>query len=162
VIEYKQGAAKKLADSIYTRASIDIERQAGSESCSESTASDSSSSSDGRCHRTSSGRSNASVEEKDQSTHGDAATHGEKLFILLCRDSGNETRLRHADVSKTLCDYSSYQVLHAQYYGRLKGFWKWLVLREIFSVEFVKVSRSSYSRMTFADPIVPLVLGDKC
>ena len=53
IIEYKQGAAQLLADSIDTRASIDTDRQAGSELCSESSASDSSTSTKRHCQRTS-------------------------------------------------------------------------------------------------------------
>lgn len=138
-IEYKQGAAQKLADSIDTRASINIEREAGSEFCAESSTSDSSASQDGSCQLTSKGRHSLGVETKDQPIVEDSNCQENKEFILLCQDRGNDTRLYHADVTKTLCDYSSYHVLHAQYYGRLKGFWTWLTLREIFSIEFVKV-----------------------
>lgn len=128
-----------LADSIDIRASIDIEREAGSEFCSESGTSESSASSIGSCQLTSKGRYKLGIETKNQNTIEDFTCQEKKEFILLCRDSGNDTRLYHADVSKTPYDYSSYHVLHAQYYGRLKGFWTWLKLREIFSIECVKV-----------------------
>jgi hypothetical protein len=139
IIEYKQGAAQELADSIDTRASIDIEREAGSEFCSESSTSNSSASSNGSCQLTSKGRHSLGVETKDQPIVEGSTCQEKKEFILLCQDRGNDTKLYHADVSKKLCDYSSYHVLHAQYYGRLKGFWAWLTLREILSIEFVKV-----------------------
>ena len=94
----------------------------------------------GSCQLTSKGRYNLGVEKKDQPLVEDSTCREKKEFILLCQGRGNDTRLYHADVSKTSCDYSSYHVLHAQYYERLKGFWIWLTLREIFSIEFVKVS----------------------
>lgn len=139
IIEYKPGVAQTLADSIDARASIDIEREAGSEFCSEYSTSDSSVSSTGSCHLTSKGKNNISLGTRDRPQVEESTIREKKEFILLCQDRGKDTKLYHADVSKTLCDYSFYHVLHRQYYGRLKGFWTWLALREISSVEFVRV-----------------------
>ncbi|KUJ18597.1 uncharacterized protein LY89DRAFT_667676 [Mollisia scopiformis] len=129
VIEYKKGAAQELANSFDTRASVDIEREAGAESYSESRTSDRS----GR-------HSRLDVKTEEQHTMGSSTYRRKKEFILMCQESGKDTRLYHADISETLCDYSSYYVLHAQYYGRLKGSWTWLTLKEISSVKFVKFS----------------------
>ncbi|KAF8860558.1 hypothetical protein BDZ45DRAFT_648623, partial [Acephala macrosclerotiorum] len=103
IIEYKQGAAQKLADSIDTRASIDIEREAGSEFCSESSTSDSSASPNGSCQLTSKGRHSLGIETKDRPIVEDSTCREKKEFILLCQDRGNYTRLYHAEVSKALC-----------------------------------------------------------
>jgi hypothetical protein len=81
VIEHKPGAAQKLAESVDTGHSIDIERQTSSESWAESSASGSSSSSSSSWsgQRISKCRNNAGiegVETKEQASAGGRSARG--------------------------------------------------------------------------------------
>ncbi|CZT41816.1 uncharacterized protein RSE6_01609 [Rhynchosporium secalis] len=78
VVEYVEGAAQRVAEAL--NASIDVEREVGSNSTSEASGFDSS----GEAHLALS----------------DYAARSAKQFILLCRTHGNTARLHHADVSE--------------------------------------------------------------
>jgi hypothetical protein len=59
-------------------------------------------------------------------------------YILLCKQNGRDARLHHADITQAPCDNSTYNVLHRIYYGRYPNIWRWITLREIYSIDFVK------------------------
>lgn len=62
-----------------------------------------------------------------------------KEFILLCRPSGQEILLKHANVTNTPCDRSTYEMLHRKHFGKYHIYIKWMYLTEISSVDFTKV-----------------------
>jgi hypothetical protein len=71
----------------------------------------------------------------------------EKEFVLLCKESGREVKLVHADITHAPCDSSWYYTMHKQYYGRFRSFWKCITMKEIRSIEFVRVwIRNSFLR----------------
>jgi hypothetical protein len=124
---------------------IDIERLAGSgdaESSSASPSSDSDSSSNTPRKRNSQPMEMEKV-IGDRETRGNLAD-GLREYILLCRPSGKETVLKHANVTQAQCDRSSYNTLHRKHFGKYYRYLKWIYMTEIASVEFVKVRRPIY------------------
>ncbi|KAH8645962.1 hypothetical protein BGZ60DRAFT_424740 [Tricladium varicosporioides] len=142
VIEFAPGAAQKLVQAVID---LDIESMAGLSSALSSSSSLSSSSTEYvktpvpvKLSRRSQNKSTNAANESESTG---AKTHEKPIeaqYILLCKSRGNEIVLKHADISKTLCDQSSYQVLHRKHYGRLSGIFRWATLKQIESVEFVR------------------------
>ncbi|KAH6669225.1 hypothetical protein B0J14DRAFT_114874 [Halenospora varia] len=144
VIEFALGAAQKL---VQAAIDVDIESMAGSPPASSSSSSVSSSATEcagNLAPMKLSGRTQNKSTNANEASHETSAgmneNQSEAQYILLCKSKGNEIVLKHADISKALCDQSSYHVLHRKHYGRLSRMLRWVTLKEIESVEFVKVT----------------------
>jgi hypothetical protein len=74
---------------------------------------------------------NLNVRRKRNKRHGEKAiankVEEDKEYILFCKQQQAEKTLYHADITEALCDYTSYHILHDQYYGIFKSrLQKWL------------------------------------
>ena len=142
VIELRAGGVQSLVDSTTTSGQgIDVERMAGSQDHLGPTPSRTVQDSNPTARRSFQRDDNSVERQRDErnNCYQQVSNPGDKEFILVCRDKQSDTKLYHADITKAMCDFTSYHVLHAQYYGRFKMIWKWLTLKEIGSVDFVKV-----------------------
>jgi hypothetical protein len=146
VLEYRPGAAKELARSLEANTTIDIEQIAGSELEADFNPSSKDISSNFLHRRLSQREEKVNTSIQNPSKVQDTPGLTNKEFILLCRENGKDTKLHHADISNARCDYTSYHVLHEEYYGRFNKIWKWVRLSEIASIEFVKVELPSQPR----------------
>ena len=142
VTEFKPGAAEALALSLSpTNLSIDIEQLAGSQEISGSSSSQNASGPNDAHRRSSPSKFSTETSGLNKNLKAKIVEEDieDKQYILLCRKYGTDMKLHHADISKAPCDHSSYHVLHKHYYGRFSKLWRWLSLKEISTIEFVRV-----------------------
>jgi hypothetical protein len=67
-----------------------------------------------------------------------------KSFLLLCEDQGRDVKLASLDVSKKKCDNTFYHAINKQHHGTLYKYWRFLVMRQIKTVEFMRATRDSF------------------
>jgi hypothetical protein len=141
VTELNPGAAQRLASATVDDNPIDIEQIAGSEDIAKATSLGSRNALPyfNNMHRSSFQRTSQPFKNDIVRTANDESDPDS--FLLLCRDHGRDVNLANLDVSKKKCDNTFYHAINQQHHGALYKYWRFLNMRHIKTVEFVKVSR---------------------
>lgn len=143
VTEYKSGAAQSLVALTESNTVVDIERLAEDQDGNNSSPTSSSESvgSSGFASSRDAGFTRDSAPKTDIHMSTNVVSiyeHSRREYFLMCRPRQSDMILKHVDVTEARCDYTSYQRLNRAYYGYWPKFLRWILLKEISSVEFVK------------------------
>jgi hypothetical protein len=72
-------------------------------------------------------------------------------YVLSCvKNSGSKLRLVPADITTKLCDRDMFQCLRDCYTASRHPFWRWVTLRKLQKIEFVKVGTQNHADLTHA------------
>ncbi|KUJ15284.1 uncharacterized protein LY89DRAFT_750603 [Mollisia scopiformis] len=141
--ETTAGAAKALAQGVQDDTSVDIERIAGAQdqaSSGSSSSSESAQSTDSLSLRAVNKGSRTGPPTSGDPIDLDNEDHesSHKEYFLMCTPKRSDMVLRHVDVTRARCDYTSYHNLNREYYKKWPRCLHWLFLKEISSVDFIK------------------------